>query len=301
MPLAYVLAPVIELAPAAGGAASPSPQIGLTGSTGSDQPSAYGVEHAGALVDPALYVPASAAQPATVSPGAEIPPGASNYGNLAATAGSTGQVAGTGSSCPQTLGGITYVPATDSAFGAPAASEPIFLMPVMPIMLIPSGCQAGWTAGTYSSQAASPSAAPRALANFVQTWSNTRIDNAGDQCVAVANQYMTDVLHTPPTNTWQPAPVDTAYHMFDDASSPPWTKIPYSQGQVPQPGDLVIWDQTYGGGDGHVGIVEQVNSNGGFTSFEQNTNGQGSPAESVAHQDYSHVRGWLRYTGEPGA
>ena len=51
-----------------------------------------------------------------------------------------------------------------------------------------------------------------------------------------------------------------------------WSRVPYSNGVVPQPGDIAVW--TYAASsDGHVAIVLSGDANG-FTAIDQNWSGQ---------------------------
>ena len=60
---------------------------------------------------------------------------------------------------------------------------------------------------------------------------------------------------------------------------------------LPEPGDWVIWDRTWGNSYGHIACVED-RSTVAFTSIEQNY----SP-HTVTRQwhDWSHIAGWIHY------
>lgn len=71
--------------------------------------------------------------------------------------------------------------------------------------------------------------------------------------------------------------------------------IPNTAEAVPQAGDIVVWEGSYNGGPGHVGIATGWGSTNLFEVFEQN-NPTGSPAHT-SRRNYNHVAGWLRKKG----
>ena len=107
------------------------------------------------------------------------------------------------------------------------------------------------------------------------------------QCVALARQYIQDVLGLPQFPT-----VAGAYQIFDVASDKDYTKIKTG---VPKPGDIIIWKKEYGG-VGHVAIVVEADVNG-VLSFDQNYTGHLDPCQLVNHS-YNLVLGWLRSKGD---
>ena len=60
----------------------------------------------------------------------------------------------------------------------------------------------------------------------------------------------------------------------------------------PQPGNIVCWNGTWGGGYGHTAIVVAANAMG-LVVFEQN-DPEGAPP-LVATHNYSGVAGWLHW------
>lgn len=60
----------------------------------------------------------------------------------------------------------------------------------------------------------------------------------------------------------------------------------------PLVGDIVVWDETWGNGFGHTGVVKSATLKT-LTVFEQN-NPVGSPPILVTHKNYNGVKGWLR-------
>ncbi len=60
--------------------------------------------------------------------------------------------------------------------------------------------------------------------------------------------------------------------------------------QFPQPGSIMVWDGTWGDGDGHTGVV--IFADGiKFSTLEQN-NPDGHPPQTLMH-DYKGVKGWI--------
>lgn len=69
-------------------------------------------------------------------------------------------------------------------------------------------------------------------------------------------------------------------------------RIPNTPHAIPQKGDMVIWNYTFNGGAGHVGICTGRADIKTFDAFEQN-----DPLKSFCHvkiYDYSSILGWLR-------
>jgi hypothetical protein len=134
-----------------------------------------------------------------------------------------------------------------------------------------------------------------AVAAFVAAHVGTTISDGGTQCVALANTYMDEVLHTPNTVSWG---VGSAWQMFDKAKISPqsdhWTAIANTPDAVPESGDLIIWSSAVGGGDGHVALCVSADLTVLHT-FDQN---YGTPADAeLQTHGYSNVRGWIRFTG----
>lgn len=71
-----------------------------------------------------------------------------------------------------------------------------------------------------------------------------------------------------------------------------YTQISNSPSAVPRAGDIIVWNNRYGGGYGHTGIATGEGDTNYFVSFDQNYP-TGSPAKKVRHS-YDGVIGWLR-------
>lgn len=71
-----------------------------------------------------------------------------------------------------------------------------------------------------------------------------------------------------------------------------YSQIPNSPTAVPQAGDIIVWNNRYGGGYGHTGIATGEGDTNYFVSFDQNYP-TGSPSKPVRHS-YDGVIGWLR-------
>lgn len=118
----------------------------------------------------------------------------------------------------------------------------------------------------------------------------------GNQCVDLVNFYQRDVIQgawigTPITGgarDWyenypnSKAAQDSYIRIKNDVNDP---------NQLPQKGDVIIWNRNVGGGYGHIAIVKSANSSG-FISLDQNW-----PTGSVAHfvqHNWNNILGWLR-------
>lgn len=104
--------------------------------------------------------------------------------------------------------------------------------------------------------------------------------NATNQCVDLANLYIRDVLGLPIIE-WTNA-ID-----FPSRAGDKYDYIKNSPTNVPQEGDLVIWDKT----PGHIAIFIEGNATS-FRSFDQNFP-TGSPCH-IQNHTYTNVLGWLR-------
>ena len=107
---------------------------------------------------------------------------------------------------------------------------------------------------------------PMNWSQFISIPNGTRVVNYGyDQCVAVANLYHVSVYGKP-----LPTGLGAAYQWWTTYASQPNTYNNYTQSQNPVTGALVVWNTTWGGGYGHIGVVTGVNANGTFNTIEQN-------------------------------
>lgn len=71
-----------------------------------------------------------------------------------------------------------------------------------------------------------------------------------------------------------------------------YIQVPNSPSAVPQAGDIIVWNNSHGGGFGHTAIANGDGNTVNFVSFDQNWQ-PGSPAVLVRH-NYKGVIGWLR-------
>lgn len=110
--------------------------------------------------------------------------------------------------------------------------------------------------------------------------------NAKFQCVDLANQYITEVLHLTPligTNAKDfPEKIDKS--QFD------W--IENTPDGIPQEGDIPVWNGRVGGGAGHIAIALKDCTINNLKSFDQNWS---KPLYCTTESHtYTNVRGWLR-------
>lgn len=127
------------------------------------------------------------------------------------------------------------------------------------------------------------------LQEFVNIYDNTTVGSG--QCTALVNQYMLDVLGTSEVYHGD------AHNYYDDYDNSTFLKtnfykIPVGT-QLPQVGDIVVWNTNVAPPYGHVDICYEDISSSGFTSFSQNW---GTPLEcSIVPHTYTNVSGYLRY------
>ena len=79
-------------------------------------------------------------------------------------------------------------------------------------------------------------------------------------------------------------PIESTYLTF--------YRIPNTPNAIPKQGDLIVWNYTYNGTAGHIGVCTGRADLKTFDAFEQN-----DPLKSVCHvkgYDYNNVLGWLR-------
>jgi hypothetical protein len=67
---------------------------------------------------------------------------------------------------------------------------------------------------------------------------------------------------------------------------------PKNLNQFPAPGDIMVWDATWGAGNGHTGVIVIADGHS-FACFEQNFP-TGHKPQIHTHDDYKGVLGWLR-------
>lgn len=128
--------------------------------------------------------------------------------------------------------------------------------------------------------------------DFINKYNGKSIDYDhafSTQCVDLMNQYVTECLGF----NLQGLGGDTAYHIYQNASNPNFTKIGNTPTGVPLKGDIMFFfPNTAGqtGSAGHVSIFESGDVYK-FVSFDQNY-----PTGTLCHSqnhDYQAVAGWL--------
>ena len=129
---------------------------------------------------------------------------------------------------------------------------------------------------------------------FFKTFNNQGVEvvdaNAYNQCVDLAVAWV-DWLGISRQTTAK----YYAYQIYTD--TPQYVlsymdRIANTPDAVPQKGDIVVWNKTYNGGPGHVGIATGNGDLNTLEAFEQN-----DPTGTVSHlktYNYNHVLGWLR-------
>lgn len=140
------------------------------------------------------------------------------------------------------------------------------------------------------------------LSDFVRKYNGKFIDYDhayGTQCVDLINQYLDEALGI--KNPIQEFPVQYAYQFYTYFDRYPGAKlfdrILYRLGDLPSPGDLMVFNHDVPGltgVGGHISIFLSGNEHQ-FTSFDQNSP-EGSPCEEKVHQYYG-VLGFLHYKG----
>ncbi len=109
-------------------------------------------------------------------------------------------------------------------------------------------------------------------------------DATRDQCVDLFQRYNQKVISGPQTN-------GNAYQYFTTYPTDFYDKIVNTPTIAPKLGDVIIWDQSYGG-FGHIAVCTDIADLNSFTSFDQN-----DPLKSPCHyqpHNYTKVLGWLR-------
>jgi len=103
------------------------------------------------------------------------------------------------------------------------------------------------------------------------------------QCVGLVEVWI-DYLHLP--HIW-----GNALDLLNNAPEPPYRVIKNKPTNFPLPGDIVVWDGTWGGGYGHTAIAVTAHVMS-FTALAQN-DPLGSPPHIVLYT-YTGVIGWIR-------
>lgn len=130
------------------------------------------------------------------------------------------------------------------------------------------------------------------LDQFVNLYNGTKVGDG--QCVALVKRYEHDVLGLVPQS------VGNAHDYYDNFYNQPFlynnfVRITYTGSNVPNIGDIIVWNTNYGGGNGHIAIVYENITSSSFTSFDQNWN---IPLHcEITNHNYKNVLGWLRLKG----
>jgi len=130
------------------------------------------------------------------------------------------------------------------------------------------------------------------LKDFIKKYDGKVIDfdgAYGRQCVDLFNQYIKEVWGI--KEPIKEFPVASAYQLFDKAKAKP-NFITQLNGpnDVPQAGDVIIWNQGVGP-HGHVGIYVDGDVMK-FNCFEQNWNNIQKCVKNS--HSYNHITGWFR-------
>lgn len=132
------------------------------------------------------------------------------------------------------------------------------------------------------------------LQQFVVAYNGTTVGSG--QCVALITRYEIDVLNLVPQT------VGDAHKYYDDYYTNPFLYnnfdlFTYNGNNMPEAGDIVVWNTNVVPPYGHVDIAYSNISSSGFTSFSQNW---GTPLScSLVNHNYTNVSGWLRLKQSP--
>lgn len=128
------------------------------------------------------------------------------------------------------------------------------------------------------------------LQQFIDAWTGKQVPSRGGitgQCVSLVQHWAED-RGVPGTPVF---PVAYAYLM---AGKRPdyFNWVANTPTGVPSPGDIVVWNSSWGGGAGHTGVVVSANTNT-LDVFQQN-DPTGSGAR-IKRYTYAGVIGWLQF------
>lgn len=138
--------------------------------------------------------------------------------------------------------------------------------------------------------------APKMGSNGSASWINSNngkyhdYDGAyGAQCVDLYNFYATGFVGANPNQ----ARVVGAKDIWNNYDTGAFTRI--ARSNQPQQGDVVVWDSSWGGGYGHVGIVAGVNPDGTLKVLNANATSAGPQGNTVmSNYGMGGVLGFLR-------
>lgn len=133
------------------------------------------------------------------------------------------------------------------------------------------------------------------LDDFVEKYNGTKVDydkKFGSQCVDLFRQYCHDVLEIPHTGA-----VIGARDLYLDYLKMPlerryFDRIPYTEDNTPEKGDVLIWEGSPGNKYGHVALCLEANK---YTLkvFEQD--GFKQDGAKITERPYKRLLGWLRF------
>lgn len=127
---------------------------------------------------------------------------------------------------------------------------------------------------------------------FVNKWNGKQVTAYGGECVALVAQYLVEqgrpIAYANAKDWWGHPAIAGSYDFI--------TNNPNDYNQVPQRGDVIVWNGGLAGsgGYGHIAIYDAKVSPGVFRSFDQNWGGR--QAHFVNHT-YNNVIGWFRPKG----
>jgi len=104
------------------------------------------------------------------------------------------------------------------------------------------------------------------------------------QCVALSEAWL--------ANCGKPHIWGNAVDLLANAPANQYRVVPNQPNNAPSPGDVLVWDGSWGGGFGHTAVVLAANANEAAV-IEQN-DPTGRPAVIATH-GYGGVKGWLTW------
>lgn len=124
---------------------------------------------------------------------------------------------------------------------------------------------------------------------FLNKWNGKQVTAYGGECVALVAQYLVEngkpIAYANAKDWWGHPAISGSYDFI--------TNNPNDYNQVPNRGDVVVWNGGLAGsgGYGHIAIFDRVSAPGQFVSFDQNWGGR--QAHFVTH-NWNNVIGWFR-------
>jgi GH25 family lysozyme M1 (1,4-beta-N-acetylmuramidase) len=124
------------------------------------------------------------------------------------------------------------------------------------------------------------------LQDYINQWNGKEAKSRNGilgQCVSLSSLWAED-------NGWHELDGPTAASIYRNFRHPDYQVIDNTPDGVPAPGDIIFWDETWGGGAGHTGVIVSADKNT-FQVFEQNDGDNG--LAHVAQHSYDHILGWF--------